>query len=436
MYLSAINNYLTPSEEEDKTSQLINQVKDTALRLSLQEEYQSIQKDHQRIVSLLSQRSDTLYQENEELKLIVHESQKRYEKAVREMQFYKKKCEDDSEVFYERQRNNSGTSLFSVNSSQSTEGSVYSAKMSSQRSSVYQTGNSIIQQRKLDPLGFGGSDALWDTIAKSQGSSDVTVEKIISNFLRRGGSPNTAKQSATSHAVKYGYGMIHALIVIKAPRPLDLLLQQGANPNVISLGQMEEDKVSPCYLAAKVGWLAGLQRLVQAGGDLMSARGEGIKKKTVLHVAAEEGHLSLVEYIIHHTQDVLNHETDSEGANALHYASASGHTDLVAYIIRTCQLSVDTLDNRSETPLHWAARAGQLEVVKLLVEKYKSEVNAYLTKKVGTPYDLAKSAGNKKVVDYLKQMGGMTSKKMDKKKEEEVPKHLESALTRNGFFMD
>lgn len=183
----------------------------------------------------------------------------------------------------------------------------------------------------------------------------------------------------------------------------------------------------------------------------MSARGEGIKKKTVLHVAAEEGHLSLVEYIIHHTQDVLNHETDSEGksglsliscsecclgANALHYASASGHTDLVAYIIRTCQLSVDTLDNRSETPLHWAARAGQLEVVKLLVEKYKSEVNAYLTKKVGTPYDLAKSAGNKKVVDYLKQMGGMTSKKMDKKKEEEVPKHLESALTRNGFFMD
>ncbi|KAG1206030.1 hypothetical protein G6F35_011333 [Rhizopus arrhizus] len=289
------------------------------------------------------------------------------------MQFYKKKCEDDSEVFYERQRNNSGTSLFSVNSSQSTEGSVYSAKMSSQRSSVYQTGNSIIQQRKLDPLGFGGSDALWDTIAKSQGSSDVTVEKIISNFLRRGGSPNTAKQSATSHAVKYGYGMIHALIVIKAPRPLDLLLQQGANPNVISLGQMEEDKVSPCYLAAKVGWLAGLQRLVQAGGDLMSARGEGIKKKTVLHVAAEEGHLSLVEYIIHHTQDVLNHETDSEGANALHYASASGHTDLVAYIIRTCQLSVDTLDNRSETPLHWAARAGQLEVVKLLVEKYKSE---------------------------------------------------------------
>lgn len=66
---------------------------------------------------------------------------------------------------------------------------------------------------------------------------------INSNFLRRGGSPNTAKQSPSTHAVKYGYGMIHALIVTKAPGSLDLLLQQGANPNVVSISQVDEDKV-------------------------------------------------------------------------------------------------------------------------------------------------------------------------------------------------
>lgn len=38
--------------------------------------------------------------------------------------------------------------------------------------------------------------------------------------------------------------MIHALIVTKAPGSLDLLLQQGANPNVFSLGQVDDDKVS------------------------------------------------------------------------------------------------------------------------------------------------------------------------------------------------
>lgn len=64
-----------------------------------------------------------------------------------------------------------------------------------------------------------------------------------SNFLRRGGSPNTAKQSPSSHAVRYGYGMIHALIVTKAPGALDLLLQQGANPNVVSMSQVDEEKV-------------------------------------------------------------------------------------------------------------------------------------------------------------------------------------------------
>jgi hypothetical protein len=40
------------------------------------------------------------------------------------------------------------------------------------------TGHSLIQQRRVDPLSFGGADGLWDTIAKSKGS-DVTVEKII-----------------------------------------------------------------------------------------------------------------------------------------------------------------------------------------------------------------------------------------------------------------
>jgi hypothetical protein len=74
-------------------------------------------------------------------------------------------------------------------------------------------------------------------------------------------------------------------------------------------------KLSPCYLAASVGWLPGLQKLIQAGGDLMSARGGGSMKKTALHAAAENSHLSVAEYIVNMTQGVLNLETDSEGNN-------------------------------------------------------------------------------------------------------------------------
>jgi hypothetical protein len=36
----------------------------------------------------------------------------------------------------------------------------------------------VIQQRKVDPIAFGGSDALWETIAKSK-TADTTIEKMI-----------------------------------------------------------------------------------------------------------------------------------------------------------------------------------------------------------------------------------------------------------------
>ncbi|EPB91566.1 hypothetical protein HMPREF1544_01488 [Mucor circinelloides 1006PhL] len=550
---------------KERLELLINQVDDQTLASLMLNEFQHMVIDHQRLVTMLEQRSELVETENEELKLIINDSQRRYEKAVREMQFFKKKYDrlvesnrsvtgdqhhhvqnylnltpssspqppptsssviaaqpmpDAASSIYSysaseklnwptsptysepvssnRRRNNSNiaASIFS-NFSSSTESSTYShfqhmQKQQQQRydengkkpPTAYQfsrnpsmvssystpstapsmvsssgasstitvpmtpvrsttsvsgyTGNSMIQQRRTDPLSFGGSDALWDTLSKSQGS-DITVEKIISNFLRRGGSPNTAKQSPSSHAVKYGYGMIHALIVTKAPGALDLLLQQGANPNVVSISQVDDEKVSPCYLAAQVGWLSGLQKLVQAGGDLISARGGGSKKRTALHVAAENGHAAIVEYIVNITQGTLNLEKDMLGATALHYACTSGHSDLVSFMIKVCLIPIDEQDRKGETALHWATRSGRLEVVTLLIERYGCDVNSYVSKKVSTPYDLAKSAGHKRVAEYLKSNGGITSKKMDKRREEDlanqVPQHLESALAKNGFFM-
>lgn len=130
----------------------------------------------------------------------------------------------------------------SISSASTSSGYPLSPTQSISSTTTSTATNPMILQRRVDPLMFGGSDALWDTIAKSQGS-DFTVEKIITNFLRRGGSPNTAKQSPTNQNVKYGYGMIHALIVTKTAGALDLLLQQGANPNAMTLSDEDKDKV-------------------------------------------------------------------------------------------------------------------------------------------------------------------------------------------------
>jgi hypothetical protein len=52
--------------------------------------------------------------------------------------------------------------------------------------------------------------------------------------------------------------------------------------------------------------------------------------------------------------------------------------------------------------------------------------------------DLARAGGHRRLVDYLKGLGAMSTKKMEKRREEEmakeVPVHLESTLTRNGLF--
>ncbi len=71
-------------------------------------------------------------------------------------------------------------------------------------------------------------------------------------------------------------------------------------------------------------------------------------------------------------------------------------------------MSPTTLDN--QTPLHWAAENGHLEVAKALVEggadlKASDECddsNPLITPRAGrTPAELARQSGNSDVADYL-----------------------------------
>ena len=88
--------------------------------------------------------------------------------------------------------------------------------------------------------------------------------------------------------------------------------------------------------------------------------------------------------------------------------------------------------------MHWASKNGHLEVASFLIERCGSDYNAYIPRKLGTPYDLAKSGGHKRLMEYYKKIGALTAKKMDKKREEDrlknVPVHLESTLAKNGLF--
>lgn len=282
---------------EERLEALLRQVDDVTLSSMMQNEFQHMVIDHERLVTMLEQRSRLLENENNELKVILNDSQRRYEKAVREMQFFKKKYDRLVETTVNKHADmhtpkpsptqlpsgavnftpssspqpssiadsSSSSSVYSHHhpeklnwpisptsismessatrrSNQSNTPSVYGGFSSNSETTSYShqphhryddhhkkptgyqfsrnpsmvssysspshapsmisgsssvtsappltpvrsctstaggyIGNSIIQQRRTDPLTFGGSDALWDTISKSQGN-DMTVEKII-----------------------------------------------------------------------------------------------------------------------------------------------------------------------------------------------------------------------------------------------------------------
>lgn len=289
-------NIKQPINAKERLESLLVHIEDDDLREIMLSEFQTLVSDQQRLSTMLEQRFELLENETRELKVIIGDSQRRYEKAVREMQFFKKKYESlknntqhtfshltpsgsplppcsvsetttssvynshqpqywptsptttvASSILSEapatgRRRKISDTagSIFSTFSSGTEATSIYSnhhrsvyddrkiagmsqhhqpshpplsssynftrnpsmvssystpshapsmlsgassvmsvpLPMTPVRSSISTIGNSMIQQKRTDPLTFGGSDALWDTISKNQGS-DVTVEKII-----------------------------------------------------------------------------------------------------------------------------------------------------------------------------------------------------------------------------------------------------------------
>ena len=286
--------------------ELISQVESSELQRAMKSEIKRLVIDHDRLVTMLQQRTQHLEHDNEELQVVASEHQRRYEKAVREMQFFRRKYDKIAELHKQMRprslslesESSSGDNLpqklpnypltptspqpsphplaeaifdaigptdpapimprkavmmpsrssstsssssqfwpnampipgppnepappvprlrqnsmaaSSVHSGQSFDqkpdntrrkrswqqgvpiqqtvslatsppiNNAHAVPMTPVRSSTATngyTGASMIQQRRVDPLLFGGSDGLWETIGKSKGS-DVTVEKII-----------------------------------------------------------------------------------------------------------------------------------------------------------------------------------------------------------------------------------------------------------------
>ncbi|KAL6612454.1 ankyrin [Neocallimastix californiae] len=67
----------------------------------------------------------------------------------------------------------------------------------------------------------------------------------------------------------------------------------------------------------------------------------------------------------------LASKQNAYGSTALHMAAANGHIEIMEYLINECNFSKKELEIKNEegnTPLHWAALNGYLKAVQLLMK--------------------------------------------------------------------
>ena len=208
---------------------------------------------------------------------------------------------------------------------------------------------------------------------------------------------------------------------------VDFLLERGVNVNV-----REVNLRTPLFFAARSGRLDVCRRLINAGADVNVLN---LYRRSPLLYAAWGNHLPVVDYLLE--AGAQTDVVDSTGYTLLHYACMEGQADFAERLLKrgakcdipdgTGREAVHLAANRGyadvlailiaegvpagkpdmagDTPLHGVAWKGDMKGIELLISQ-GADVNA--RNNAGrTPLDYALLAGRSRVIEKLKDAGGV-----------------------------
>ncbi|MFZ2055593.1 MAG: ankyrin repeat domain-containing protein [Candidatus Aminicenantales bacterium] len=120
-----------------------------------------------------------------------------------------------------------------------------------------------------------------------------------------------------------------------------------------------------------------------------------------IHQAAEAGDLAKVKTLLEKEPALVN-ARDENGRTPLHWAAQARHLDVLRYLVDK-GAGLDALDNNGTAPLHTLARSGQTEAARLLIDK-GADIDIKDPVKL-TPLNMAAESGLEAMVKLLVEKG-------------------------------
>ena len=206
-----------------------------------------------------------------------------------------------------------------------------------------------------------------------------------------------------------GIKLLYQLFTAYKKRDSRLVAESNSHLCVMNIKFVlkDEDCFTTLHSMCALGVLDRVKNLVEMYGNVEVKDKNG---KTPLHIACEEGHIDVAEYLIceygcdkeakddeQYTPlfasclagqiDMVKYLVsrfgckfdirDATGKTPLHIACANGYTDIIEYLINECGCDKEDRDNEFQfTPLFAACLRDQISTVKFLISKFRCKVDA------------------------------------------------------------
>ncbi|PXF48954.1 Ankyrin-3 [Gracilariopsis chorda] len=179
-----------------------------------------------------------------------------------------------------------------------------------------------------------------------------------------------------------GNTLLHHCVIEKQAEPARKLLKLGADPN-----KTNHDGVAPLHLACKNGSANMAQILLERGANPNVVRGDGLNP---LHIACDSGHEEITRVLLKYSCEVdrvVPRGGKYSGFTPLMFASRLGNANIIGMLVEK-QASLDFAKSDGFTALHLAALNGNTSCCKVLVnagaDSTLADENGYLPLQLAT----------------------------------------------------